>query len=220
MKASEFITEDRTDDIQQIALDANLDEDIVEFAIEVGTRCKPFLKMIDYKVFDYLLLRCMKNRNEAFTEESVQLSSRKPRDMELNLHDKLNELFVEKFGEPFRNALFATGDEEQADFYGTIYAMIPVGEFTFCWSPKLRDLQTKWEDIEGQPSLTNAYRPSVFLNTVADSDYQTTNMKAAINSEHEIMIRCDSVLGMSELKVLKVLSDTQKNAMIKIMRLM
>jgi hypothetical protein len=60
------------------------------------------------------------------------------------IHDRINKFFVDKFGQPFRNAMFATSDHDTAFEYafggmetGETYVVFPVGDFDFIWSKRV-----------------------------------------------------------------------------------
>lgn len=53
----------------------------------------------------------------------------KPRDSSQNLHDRLNDFFVDLIGEPIRNWMFVTGSSADARGYGKPYIIFPIGEF-------------------------------------------------------------------------------------------
>ncbi len=66
--------------------------------------------------------------------------NRRPSDTPNQIHKALNERMVKQFGHPFRTAsLFCTNQISQARFYGDAYVVLPQGNFTYLWSPTVRD---------------------------------------------------------------------------------
>jgi len=209
MKAKEIIIkESNTNKIEEIMNTFTLDKSLVRDLMLIGKNCKPFLKEINYDIFNYSLFRGL-NSEENFIQSRVRLSDRKPRDTDINVHNAINKYFVEKFGEPFRNALFATGDVSVAVEYGDVYFIFPVGDFTFCWSTEIEDLLPISEELEDDIEE--------ILNTLKNGNYSNTNLLKAINSDNEIMIRSQSVYCI-KLDRMKVITD-EKKAIIEILRL-
>ncbi|WP_415396242.1 hypothetical protein [Sulfurimonas sp. CS5] len=67
--------------------------------------------------------------------------NRKPKHLPLELHEKVDEYFFNKFGIKFRSqSVFCTGKMKSALDYGKVAIIEPVGHFEICWSPKCYDL--------------------------------------------------------------------------------
>jgi len=98
--------------------------------------------------------------------------------------------------EPFRDAVFATGEAEMAAGFGALFSILPIGDFTFLWSPNVPDLAT---EFSGKTTniFSHFFQILFSLDTssnidagdyIKKADYRTTDLKAAINSGNEIMI--------------------------------
>ena len=123
--------------------------------------------------------------------KEVRLTNRTPHATDELRHERFNDFFSRKFGYPFRNSVFATGDSMDAAVYGNgIHVIFPIGDFDFLWSPYVRDMtyDLKWEPIGGFSHVP----PSQDLvdKTLNNVEYQVTDFKGAIISGKEIMIRC------------------------------
>lgn len=138
--------------------------------------CQPFLKHHP----DGLMFRGMKNKGVGAFKQSVR-GDRKPKNMLPELHSKIDDWFQTKFGIKARSeTVFVTGDFNDARSYGKAYAVFPIGEFDFVWSPEVGDLFI----------VLHNETPSEVPDRLADLKYQTTDLKAAIDSYYEIMVRC------------------------------
>jgi len=94
-----------------------------------------------------------------------------------------NEL--KKRGLPLRSkSVFVTGDRWEAERFGNVYVIFPVGKFKFAWSPEIEDF-------------------FIFFNShTSDIDYyiktlKTTDFPSAVKSGHEIIIECKSYWAIS-----------------------
>ena len=131
------------------------------------------------------------NANKPFIHKTVRLDNRRPLSSSDLGHKILNDIFVHNFNEPFRNAVFATGDSNRARLYGVDYVIFPVGNMSYLWSPHITDLYTKLNPNFSEEQI------SMFLNA---ANYQQTDLSYAINSGNEIMIRCESYFGANNLR--------------------
>ena len=136
--------------------------------------------------------------------KDVRLDGRNPKDTDVELHGYLNREFTELYGAPFRNAMFMSGSMRDTLRYGTPFQVFPVGQFKFIWSPTVNDLWVEARELrraQAMPSghgdteeqLKNEkYKSAVrkeFHDKVIKS-YNTSDMKAALASGKEIMVRC------------------------------
>ena len=159
--------------------------------------CQPYLNAVGYDLDAYSMLRGISRdalgRMEDTHIESLYMApgsyaNRKPKDSPKEIHELANELFVKKFGVPFRNGVFVTGATHNAKYYGNVVQVIPVGDFKFCWSNQVHDFYTVSEEARSEEDAMNETRR--LINT----EYQNTNLKQAIISHHEIMLYCEKVL--------------------------
>ena len=175
-----------------------MDEDFI-FAMKIVEKikrdCQPYLKEMGQKdmfsAYDRgrALYRGL-DSYKGFLKKRVRLGSRRPTDMNIDDHNMINKYFKKKYGAPFRNALFLTGNRRNAAGYNTgsgaaYYLIFPIGEFKFIWSSRITDLFSAIVGVEGDKvkSLLNRY--------------QRTDLKAAKDSGNEIMLRCKSYYAVS-----------------------
>lgn len=198
MKSNEFVKEDEWDEYddegwkqspqQALAVKYSISIDNLDSLDLIKRDCQPFLKEVDYDPFDkYPLFRGMQTDNY-FIKKNVNLVDRKPVDMGLMTHDQINKYFTQEYGAPFRDALFATGSFIDAEGYGNAYYIFPIGEFKYLWSSKIGDLYGDMNNISRQTDTP--FDQKALFNFLDWGNYQTTNLKRALNGSSEIMIRC------------------------------
>lgn len=102
--------------------------------------CSPFLAEINYDLYSYKLWRGAKklDRNiELFQTNKF----RKPVDMPPAVSEAIDDYFEEKTGARWRStSVFASGNPSAARYYGNLFCLFPIGEFHYCWSPRVSDL--------------------------------------------------------------------------------
>jgi len=173
------------------------DKEVKRWASLITKHCQPYLQEAN----GLSLYRGLGRAKDPFMKKRVRLGNRTPKDMPQDLHKKLNKYFEMKFGAPFRNAMFVTGDDGVANEYGAVYTVYPIGEFEYLWSLHVHDLYSIWENYlpwfdrndnkkEEKKKLKEAYLE--FYNEEIKYGYQTTDLNAAIKSGHEIMLRCSN----------------------------
>ena len=180
-------------DIKAIAEEFDMSDDLVNITLSIKQNCKPYLRENYSPILDLPLYRGVKT-NKAVFKRDVRLENRKPLDNREVVHQGLNDVFKERFGEEFRNSLFATGDITEASNYGNVYYIFPIGEFSYLWSPDVYDIYGEWLEME----LENA-RPIEFINNMRKKEWKhNTELLKAIRSGREIMIRCKSYYGVTD----------------------
>lgn len=170
--------------------------------------CKPFLEMIDYDLDTYTLYRGMDNASLSRGEEVApgmtikpgHVKSRTPLGTPIDVYNEVNDLFTKKFGVPFRNSVFTTGDYAWGHMFGIPHMIIPIGNFKFCWSPTIRDFGEHIMD-EGSYDILknknkNPHAIQQWVQSIVD-EHIDTDLKRAIRSHHEIAIYCDKCLIIS-----------------------
>lgn len=106
---------------------------------------------------------------------------RKPKNLELHIHQLADKIFYEKFGIKFRSqSVFCTGDIFSAKKYGYVAIIKPIGKYEVCWSPHCHD----FIEIEESPLSVPDF--------IEDKCYQIGNLETALKSGNEIMLACDS----------------------------
>ena len=106
--------------------------------------CKPFLEQSgDKKVYRGI----RKNYSEVFFKVTVR-QDRKPLSFNSVEHALLIDAFEKGgFTANRNNSMFCTGSLRHTKSYGTAYEVYPIGDFSFTWSPKIRDLFTTWYEF-------------------------------------------------------------------------
>lgn len=185
------------------------------FMETVKTDCAQYLKEIDYSLYDHMLYRGVVDTTKKYIAKTVRLENRKPKDINLSLHNQINEYFIKNYGAPFRNSIHVTADEPQAYEYaaggyntGSVYIIFPVGQFEYLWSPKIsdmldaamgHDLQRYGSNVSDEDrDLKKLEKYWERFKDGALSTYQTTDLVAAIKSGNEVMIRCKEYYGFKE----------------------
>ena len=148
-------------------------------AVELIRRdCKPYF---DASPGPRLMFRGMRGRSKTRAFKRGVRADRAPKDTSDKLHKAMDDWFLEKFGFRARsNAMFATGHATVAGTYGSLYAVFPIGDFEFVWSPNADDLTLHTENL----------RPDEVPDVLEDCEFRKTNLRSAINSQNEIMISC------------------------------
>jgi len=145
--------------------------------------CQPFLEQAGGR----LLFRGSnsfvsgKGPSKLFQKRTVR-TDRKPLSTDLLVHQASDDWFHDEFGIRGRSAaVFATGDHTAANTYGTVYAIFPIGDFKFIWSPVVRDLFVAGRDI---------HFASQVVPYLEKAGYRDRDLAKAIKSSKEIMIAC------------------------------
>ena len=206
-------------------------QNIIGSLVETIQRdCKPFLEHINYQVDHNVMYRGVGGRKSpppSLLNPDAQLPlypghnpNRKSVDTPTYIHDGINDIFEKQFHCRFRNGVFATGSSLDASSYGTPCIMLPVGDFRFLWSPKVVDLFNEWEAFAREYTKTYGKGrdwqevQNEFLRDVAAGvyDYTDTNLEAAIQSKHEIMLYSDHyyLLPTKNTAVVAALKQIQK----------
>ncbi len=184
------------------------------FAGIIKRDCQPYLR--EAKPFDpYVqLMRGMGEANKNFIDnKSIRLDDRTPKDIPKELHDKINQFFKQKFGGSFRNALFATGDYIQAENYGNVYYIFPIGNFKYLYNPEIEDLFMNYDDYAPWFKLGDttpeperqrkkqAAMQNFFDEEIVTGAWHNTNLQAGIQSGMEVMIRAKGYHAISLIAI-------------------
>ncbi len=166
-----------------------------------------------------------KHGDTQFVLKDVRLDGRNPKDTDVDSHNYINREFTKLYGEPFRNAMFMTGNMRDTLRYGHAFQVFPVGQFNFIWSPTVTDLWIKGGELrralripmsrftDPEERMKNEqYKSKVFkeFNENVISSYQTDDMKAALGSGKEIMVRCKSYYAVDFDNITKNVLDENK----------
>ena len=165
----------------------------------IWENCKPFLNLIDFNPAQYRLYRGDRKCPEFAKLKTMR--NRLPKDTPQWSHELIDKYFLNEYGFLYRSqAVFATGSRMEASDYGPPFTMFPIGEFTFCYSPKCSDLFKYLDDTRlfsevdklinyDDDGWSKAYE--LVSEELSSLRYeQNTNMEYAIQSGNEIMINC------------------------------
>lgn len=156
--------------------------------------------------------------------KDVRLDDRKPLDSDDVTHSFLNSEFTKLYGAPFRNAMFMSGSARDTLRYGHTFQVFPVGQFKFIWSPTVNDLWVEARDLrrayampdghgnEEEQLKNQKYKADVkkeFHEKVI-ATYQTGDMKAALASGKEIMVRCKQYYAVNFDNITNNILDSTK----------
>ena len=195
--------------LEQLLLEELSDDEILEI---LERDCQQFLESCDNR----FLYRGSKTESKEKTLHKVKTrKDRAPRDMNGNTHVLIDNYFEKKYGIRYRSAsVFTTGSKENAEDYGSAYAVFPIGEFSFIWSPNVVDLYSNLKAAQTFKKFFSnpfkASKPIVITQEVINSyldtaKYTNDNLGVAIRKGNEIMISCDEyyIIPLSTIKKIK-----------------
>jgi hypothetical protein len=174
-----------------------------EFNAFIYKNCRQFLNESGSRV----MFRGI-SRKETYDTRFISSppKDRMPKDMLFQLHSFMDNLLLQKFGWRGRSAAaFCTGDESQANYYGTPYKIYPVDGYKFIWSPEIKDLYGDFDEFRvrsgkyrhmatAQGFLANVPVPTEdeieqhFVELLRT--YRRDDLAEAIKSGNEIMLHC------------------------------
>lgn len=114
---------------------------------------------------------------------------RKPRDTPIHIHEWADSWFKTSFGVGYRSqSVLVTPNRVTAQFYGThCVRVIPLGNYSFCWSKKYADFLHIVKDGPALDILTARLRAA---------EYGTADLALAHQSGNELMLCCDSYIAV------------------------
>lgn len=145
---------------------------------------------------------------------------RKPLDTHPQIAKILDEIFEKEFGwRPRTESVFVYGrlKRSEADEYGRLCRIFPMGDLKFLWSPKITDLTGTVGNLfaqhgfdlnlhQGKPAKDTPrppYEPEVLakiremlMDEIPKRGYTNENLVEALNSRSEIMISCNQYLAI------------------------
>lgn len=175
--------------------------------------CQPWLQATNNPTGLYRGIR----DTASVLNKKVRLTKRMTTAMPTHLHDGLNEWFSAKFGAPYRNAAFCTGDNVITLSFGSTYSIFPKGEFSFLWSPNVWDLNMRVNDAmathddtipEGDTPEEEVH--DLQTRVLPSMNYTNKDIDAAMKAKVEIMLRCESYYAVST----DVVNDEFKQALL------
>jgi len=173
------------------------------------------------------LFRGTKKNIEKWEILKSHLEERSPVAMTLLDQYVLNEGFKKKFGWPARFGVFATSNVDStvgAGIFGDTYIFIPLDDYEYVWSPKIKDINIDMNDISKPDpyliSIENAIeeafdelnlhdgvdekqKQKIFQmveKTVmrAVNTYTDSNLKKAVEMGSEVSFKCGEYLLISK----------------------
>ena len=121
---------------------------------------------------------------------------RRPVDTNIFNHTAADKWFKRNLGIAFRSdhIMFTSGDIDIAVNYGYPFAAFPYDGYKYCWSSNVDDLTEALPPNTDMLKLPPHERTAIVDKVMDSAQYQTTNLRAAIRSENEIMIQCGTYL--------------------------
>lgn len=180
------------------------EQEMISFAVLIHRNCKQFIEEAQGAGF---LLRGVKGLSDIESHSAMDAEGnemeygiktvrqdRKPLDFTKVRSEIIDDWFMEKFGIRARSqCMFAGGNGitvGELKHYGTPCVVFPVGAFKYVWSPEVGDLYGKmnipWGDKTAEQWTEETH---AFLE---NQKYQTDGLDAALRTNNEIMIKCDS----------------------------
>ena len=162
----------------------------------IQKKCAPFLKQIPNLETD-VLFRGVRGPNSSLNIfKGTCPVNRKPLDTPMYVQKVTDAWFLKKTGIQYRsNAIFCTGDDFVALTYGNLYVILPIGEFSFCYSSTMGDLASITGDLMQDPETPEGV--AEISKILKNSNYKTTGLRAAIKSGSEVMVHCDEYYAMT-----------------------
>jgi hypothetical protein len=117
---------------------------------------------------------------------------RLPKNTPLEVHERADKWFETKFGVRYRSqAVFVTSKEFIAAAYAAspqhVVRVIPLGDYRYCWSPKVYDF------LAASIDPSNAKDIEGFLDR---SGYIESDLRAAHAAGYEVMIFCERYVAI------------------------
>lgn len=170
---------------------------------------------LEIKSTDKKVLMTMEDGKLANCYIKTVRTDRKPLDTHPELSNAVDDLLYEKFGwHPRKNGLFVYGPDAKGDTkaYGTLHQVFPIGDIEFCWSPEIADMFGKIGSVAYKVAKMNgndAARQKDDVHTTEELEdfknemtkdylgtYTDDNLRKAISSGNEIMVKCKSYLAV------------------------
>jgi hypothetical protein len=186
--------------------------EVTKLAALLAKDCKPFLQQINNDIHTYTMFRGVTSTFRTDINIIKCPVNRRSRDTDSTIHHAADDFFFEKFGVRYRsNALFVTGDLDEAGNYGSMmdgkeYIIFPRGAFKFCWSPKVQDFYAASEgsspryDGDDEEELTQ-----LLFHWLETLEYKNTDLPSAINSRNEIMLHCTTAYAVDASEMYELL---------------
>lgn len=166
--------------------------------------CKPFFhEVIDIdenRLYRGLRLESFKRRAEEVAEGVYRAKVRKDR-VPLNspdyIHKYMDEWMEKELGSKFRSgSIFCASERRTVLNFGNPFVILPIGNFTYAWSPFIEDVYSDVEEISyaAEKAGDNSQETLDKIGEVLENaKYETTDLMRAMRDypAHEIMVCCD-----------------------------
>ena len=162
--------------------------------------CSEFLSDMEKEGVRGLLWRGCNEESVKEFQVIEPVFNRRPRNNSQQIHKLADDWFLDKFGYRYRSAaLFSTGNPSIASSYGTVYGVFPIGAYTVCWSPSIKDLYT-----EISLSFLSEIDSNSIDEVLSHGDYCEGNLAEAIRSGCEVMLASPSGFALVEIDYSKL----------------
>lgn len=119
------------------------------------------------------------------------IHNRLPMSTKHHIHDFLNDFFQDKFGWKARNGVFCMGNINGVKAYGPPYAIFPIGNYKYIWSPDVDDVFSDIvSDYPRDEALAKNHVYPQLGERLKKIDWRTDDMEVALNEypDKEIML--------------------------------
>jgi hypothetical protein len=170
--------------------------------------CAPFLTTLKKSHGSWGLYHGTKNYPDDFRIVDWKPRSG-PRDSDREMHRRVNEFFVEKFGAPIRDWLFTSSNPDMAQLYAGFRAPIcevfPIGNFEWLqgdhadlhdmtgWHSRM-EAEIKVADKDNKISYDerSILATNYMINKMRHMKWRfNTDLETCLQHDNEIMIKCD-----------------------------
>jgi hypothetical protein len=155
---------------------------IVDF---IKANCKQFIQESKLYGKQLPLYRGIKKNEERTFILPGHTPSRGTTGLDQHQHDKLNALFKDKFKIPFLDGTFCSGGKTQAEEYGYVYGVFPIGHYEFTYNPAIHDMFYGLQYGKNTPE------------SIIDG-YTDKNLANGIDKKKELIMYCDKILYVPE----------------------
>ena len=161
-------------------------DDFMYIAEQIKNDCQPYLNEVENAFGLY-----RGEQNATLKMKNVRLSDRIPKGMDQNLKERVNQGFIKYFREPFRDSMMCSSDSSHVRIFGNVNYVFPIGDFTFLYSPEIKDLNHWINDAWLRDEDSNETIHAL-VSDPKSIGYRTTDLNHAIFTGAEVMIRCNS----------------------------
>lgn len=162
---------------------------------DVLKHCTPYIKILQQGERGCFLTRGVADHNIDISLETLSVSERIPRDMPLEVHNAINDRYINIFGWPIRNGLFSFAVKNNFrnlnDLgYGRTYLLFPCDEFYYVSDKNVFDLYASYHEF---CCIERPFNLETFLSKINYSDCNLNSIMSKISDSNrsvEIIINC------------------------------